>query len=457
VRELVFLAVGIALITALVAAQEGLEERVTNLENNVKTLQAGPGAQAGDTDFRVYWKDGIRFETADKMFRFRIGGRMQADYIMRVREGDTAGPPTQGLPNPSQNWALSSGPGAEPRQSVLIRRARINLEGTMYENLGFKFQYDFADGLPGAADFKDVYMQLINLPGVGRIRVGQFKESFSLEHMTSSNYGTFMERSVMNAIVPGRSTGIAARNHIEDMATWTLGFFKASNNFGNKAKLNTGGSDWCVTGRFTCAPVYEDKGETLVHLGISGSWRNTENAAIGIAAMPDLATVNPFVTTMPFNNKVAGLLGLETAVVVGPFSAQAEYTAAKARPNNFGTFNIPGWYVEASWFVTGEHRPYDPKNGYFKRVRVKKRLGDDGGFGAIQIAARIDQLRLNKKNISGYFDSPTTNDLGDIINYTLGANWHLNDHSRIMANWVISRPQGSEVWHFLGMRFQVDF
>jgi phosphate-selective porin OprO/OprP len=272
-----------------------------------------------------------------------------------------------------------------------------------------------------------------------------------------------MERSSMNALVPSRSTGISARNHIEQMATWTIGFFKASNAFGDKPKLNTGGSDWVFTGRLTGAPIYEDKGETVFHVGASGSWRNTENGLIATGYGPDVVTQNPFVVTQTFNNKVAGLLGLETAVVVGPFSAQAEYTVAQFRPTNFGTFTAPGWYIQASWFLTGEHRPYDPKNGYFKRVKVKKRLGDDGGFGAVQLAVRVDQLKLNRgspapgMSISGYYDSATTNDLGNIINYTIGANWHLNDNSRIMANWVITRPQGSEVWQFLGVRFQVDF
>jgi len=449
--------VGIAFMAALVAAQEGLEERVTNLENDVKTLQAGPGAQAGDTDFRVFWKQGVWFETADKMFQVHIGGRMQLDYVLRMQKGDAAGPPGQGLPNPSQSFVLSN----EPRQSVFFRRARINIEGRIYENLGFKFQYDFA--FDGTAKFRDVYMQLLNLPGVGRIRVGQFKESFSLEHMTSSNYSVFMERSSMNALVPSRATGIAARNHIEQMATWTVGFFKASDDFGNKPMMNSGGSDWVFTGRLTGAPVYEDKGETMFHVGISGSWRNTENGPIATGYGPDLLTQVPFVLTQQFNAKAVGLVGFETAVVVGPFSAQAEYTVAKIRPTSFGTFAIPGWYIQASWFLTGEHRPYDPKNGYFKRVKVKKRLGHDGGFGAVQLAIRVDQLRLNAgspspgMSISQYYDSATTNDLGDIINYTIGANWHLNDNSRVMANWVITRPQGSEVWQFLGVRFQVDF
>ena len=49
------------------------------------------------------------------------------------------------------------------------------------------------------------------------------------------------------------------------------------------------------------------------------------------------------------------------------------------------TFN--GWYVDASWFLTGETRPY--KDGVFQRVKVKNPVtwSKGSGWGAWQIAA----------------------------------------------------------------------
>ena len=33
-----------------------------------------------DTTLRLYWKDGLRMETSDKQFKFKIGGRIMNDW-----------------------------------------------------------------------------------------------------------------------------------------------------------------------------------------------------------------------------------------------------------------------------------------------------------------------------------------------------------------------------------------
>ena len=76
--------------------------------------------------------------------------------------------------------------------------------------------------------FKDVYIQVRELPVIGNVRVGHFKECFGLEQLTSDNYTTFMERSLDDegAFVPGRNDGIMAYNWTENQrATWAIGAF----------------------------------------------------------------------------------------------------------------------------------------------------------------------------------------------------------------------------------------
>ncbi|NIA07033.1 MAG: hypothetical protein GWP14_05265, partial [Actinobacteria bacterium] len=36
-------------------------------------------AEPQPNDFRVYWKDGIRMESADKKFKLKFGGRLMGD------------------------------------------------------------------------------------------------------------------------------------------------------------------------------------------------------------------------------------------------------------------------------------------------------------------------------------------------------------------------------------------
>ncbi len=81
-------------------------------------------------------------------------------------------------------------------------------------------QYDFAGG---DADFKDVYVGLKKLPGVGTLKVGHFKEAFGLEELTSSKYITFIERSLpTEAFAPSRFNP-PTRNKIarNALSSWT--------------------------------------------------------------------------------------------------------------------------------------------------------------------------------------------------------------------------------------------
>ena len=105
------------------------------------------------------------------------------------------------------------------QDGVEFRRARLFLSGEGFDVVEYKMEFDFADTDKGdggktiqSTAFKDVYMQVKELPYVGHVRVGHFKECFGLEQLTSSKYITFMERSMGDegAFVPGRRIGVMA-------------------------------------------------------------------------------------------------------------------------------------------------------------------------------------------------------------------------------------------------------
>jgi phosphate-selective porin OprO/OprP len=114
------------------------------------------------------------------------------------------------------------------------------------------------------------------------------------------------------------------------------------------------------------------------------------------------------------------------------------------------------WYVEGSWFVTGGRRKYKQSAGAISRPKIEENLsfGDDGTFGALQLAARFSGIDLTDGDIEG----------GEATSFTLGLNWYLNPNTRIMFNYVITdvdEPEGDEdgdgdVSTFQ-MRFQIDF
>jgi len=53
--------------------------------------------------------------------------------------------------------------------------------------------------------------------------------------------------------------------------------------------------------------------------------------------------------------------------------------------------------VQASWFLTGEQKPYSVANGAFTAPKVQRPFGfgDDASWGALELAGRFSDLNLN--------------------------------------------------------------
>ncbi|MEE8233110.1 MAG: porin, partial [Gammaproteobacteria bacterium] len=84
-----------------------------------------------------------------------------------------------------------------------------------------------------------------------------------------------------------------------------------------------------------------------------------------------------------------------------------------------------GFYVESSWFITGESRRYSFKDGSFKQAKVHRALGQSG-YGAWELAVRYSSIDLTDETIIG----------GEEDNVTVGLNWYPNNQLRLMANYT---------------------
>ena len=151
--------------------------------------------------------------------------------------------------------------------------------------------------------------------------------------------------------------------------------------------------------------------------------------------------------------------GAELAWVNGPFSLQSEFanTALQRKNGQDDVNNLWGGYLSASYFLTGEHRNYDPKSGEFNRVKVQRPL-QDGGPGAWELAARADYIDLNNEDVKG----------GKQVSWIGGVNWYANDYVRFMLDGAVTQVfdarnsdaavDGSgNLIYGAGMRAQVDW
>jgi len=383
-----------------------------------------PATMAADDDedgWHVGWKNGFVVESADGDFALKFGGRVQADWMI--------------------------GSADDPLAAVVgdivdgneFRRARVFFEGVVYERIELKAEYDFAEG---EAAFKDVYIGFLGTPA-GDVRVGHFKEPFSLEQLTSSKYIAFLERSLPDAFAPARNTGIMLHDDVDGRITWAVGAFREADDFGNTAdgegKLN-------VTGRVTGLPLHDAERGRLLHLGLSLTNRDLGRDTYAYAQRPEAHLAPRFVDTGTFDAEEFAVADLEVAGVAGPFWGAAELMTAMGDAPAVGDPDFRGASVQGGWFLTGESRPYKRSEGVWDRVRPARVFG--AGPGAWEVLARWSRLDLDDAAIAG----------GEVEDWTLGLNWYPNPVTRAMLNWVRSeRADVDGAADILLLRLAVDF
>ena len=94
-----------------------------------------------------------------------------------------------------------------------------------------------------------------------------------------------------------------------------------------------------------------------------------------------------------------------------------------------------GWYVEGTYFLTGEHRLYNVTattsqyQATFGRIYPISDFNPrKGGTGAWELAFRVSNLDLN--------DTPAGFNGGNEIDFTAGINWYLNADFLVKLNYI---------------------
>jgi phosphate-selective porin OprO/OprP len=394
------------------------EEQQAALAPPTPAVAAAPADTESGWKFK--WSDGFKLEREDGAFKLKFGGRLHLDSAS-VWES-----------RPLRQTIGGDGNGVE------FRRARLVFEGSVYERLLFKAEYDFAqaddDDNP---DFKDVYVGLADLGPVSELRAGHFKEPFLLEEWTSSNYITFLERGLNNVFFAGRNVGLMTSGNLaDDRVLWQVGVFRDVNDQGFGFDGWEDGA-WNVTSRVVGVPIYADEGRRVLHLGVSYSHQfRPDDDAVRYRQQPESHLAAYFADTrfdpdgaeLDWFADGIDLANAELAAVLGPVSLQSEFTTSWAQGGS-GNPTFWGTYVFASWFLTGENRSYNLGDGSFGRVKPRASFDPaQGDWGAFELAARYSYLDLNDQAIRG----------GEMWDVTGAINWYLYSNLRVMLNYVHS-------------------
>ena len=126
-------------------------------------------------------------------------------------------------------------------------------------------------------------------------------------------------------------------------------------------------------------------------------------------------------------DKISGIsrvdkIGLEAAYVNGRFSAQTEFVRQSLKRRQGPDLSFDGYYAYASYFLTADSRPYSTSNASFGTV------SPSSDKGAWEIAARISNLDLSDRDISG----------GEADIFTLGVNYYMTRNLRFTANYIMA-------------------
>lgn len=393
-------------------------------------LSATAIAFGQENGFNFKWDNGFKLESADKQFKLKFGGRIMWDNAFFFQD-DT----------------LESIYG-ELHNGTEFRRVRFYNSGTIYGNVGYKLQLDFAGG---RVTFKDVFITIKDIPFIHQLTFGHFKEPFHFEALTSSKYITFMERALPVDMGPERNVGLMANGEcFSDRFGWQVGVFRHADGAGNDVMANDG---FALTGRLTGLPYVNEDRTKLIHIGGSFSYRKRNDGMYSLEARPESHLGLKYVKTGDIEIANTLLVNGEAAVVLGPFSIQGEYTQSNVRSNGMLVTDqtFKSFYTEASYFLTGEHRPYEGSYEGFGRIKPKHNLGDDG-CGAWQIALRYSSMNLNGGDpLQGGVEGGVLSDI------TAGVNWYLNPVTRIMFNYVMANVKDTGKANIAQLRFQVDF
>ncbi len=435
------------------------EARSDRREQALQKAQETEKAEKTATTTGKVKGNGFGLESADGQSAINLTGRVHfdaRDFSQDMFEGS----------NDRDTASVANG--------LEIRRARIGFNGQIYKDIGFEV---VTNAVGSSANLIDTaWLNLGFLKGA-QLRMGRFKQPFSLEELTSSNNIDFMERSYVNQLAPTKKIG--AMLHGEPISGLTYGasiyqeaFDQVSDNDGTQAAAR-------VTANFATFAGWTD---TVLHLGLAGTAGKYQvrpavsSQTTGAASGTTRATIVGFRsenrglqniyraqisgTTLGTAGAFAGavdeiaadvdkdLQGLELALAYGPFKLQGEYAKAHFNATHpvAATVTVAGdvtaQYLEAIWNITGEKWSDAYRGGVFSGIKPNQNfnVGNFKGSGAWQLAVRLSGFDASDISVGGTNARQQNNDEAKTL--TVGVNWILNPNIRIMLDYAKTDFEG---------------
>jgi phosphate-selective porin OprO/OprP len=407
-----------------------LDDRINNLESQLKKKQDKPDPQKGFT--RV------------------IDGRIYFDSYSVSQSGSDTGT--------SSLKTLTNYNG--------IRDLRIGVKGEGYGIFDYKVDLCFIDATGSndnnanntfnnnAVNLKDVWFGVKNVPFLEYVRIGHYRVEEGVSVLTGGTNTTFFEFEGRD-FATGRRIGISSRHlWAKDQIRFFAGFFY--NNNMDLPRYQRRDDQGSITNfRLTFLSHVSRKegkidGKKFLLFGGNYSYFDTTKsspAAHSSASFSerfgtlDLSGLASF--TIPTNSYHK--IGLEFASQNGPLSVQSELYANVYNSVAIGGATkdrtIFGSYVAVRYFLTGDYRKFSADNASWGAVDTKhnldfRKVGDHNyaeWLGAWEVAAKWGYTETSQ--LYGLSNTNTTF-TGSVNDITLGLNWYWSPQARWLFDYI---------------------
>jgi len=251
--------------------------------------------------------------------------------------------------------------------------------------------------------------------------IGKQKEPISMNRLTGGTFLPNQERpAISDAVFPARNIGIVWNGSSpEKNSSWAFGAF--NNWLEEKESFNESANQY--VGRIAWAPLVSEDQSNLLHVGLGYRYSDAKEGFQYITE-PEFNKAPDFVDTGLHPADKTQTYNVEFAWRWGPTLLTSEYTRTKVSNPALGNPSFDGYFVEASWILTGEMRAYNKKSNVFTGIPVAKTVYQNGK-GAWELYTRYSDINLNDGTIHG----------GDMHIATLGLNWWLTPFFSVNAGY----------------------
>jgi phosphate-selective porin OprO/OprP len=367
----------------------------------VEPAVAGP-RHSGPVSFR---RDGLWFSTEDGNTHLQVHGYIQAD----------------------NRWFLEN-THAEPVDAFLFRKIRPLFEGTLFDNLDFRFMPDFGQNNP---QIQEAFLELKTLP-FAKLRVGKFKEPIGLEVLRQDRDLTFIERSMASDLLPLRYVGAQISGSVlSNSITYQGGFFNGSND-GSNGVFTQWASGNEVAARAFFHPFATTGIDAISHfgIGVGGSAGSQRGSIAGLKTIGQTTWFKYSSTAVADGQH--NRLAPQAYYYAGPFGFMGEYVISSQEVFNkglTGRMRNEAWQAQGSVLLTGE------KNAY-AGVRARNAFEPGRGFGhfgALELAFRYSQVRIDPDAFPHFASIATAARFA--AETGIGFNWYLTRYVKLQTEY----------------------